>query len=185
MTEVIKPGYYVQLIEEGREGDYFRVTTVEPFEYEINGGGTDEFTDSVAASGTSGYKNITNLEPDDRPRRLFQVHMGVQNQGEYKIKNPPGTNRWGVDADKDAGSITNIKSPFWAPNPKYEIWLVQNYYPSINCINNDADNGIYPWLRFTGYKYDIELVTEPKIINYIKANQLKHRKIVLGGVRPG
>lgn len=177
MSELIKQGYFVKI------GEYFyKVSAIEPFQYETGEESTAHFS-SVADGSESGYKNITTLEPDDKPRRLFQVWMGVKNGMTYYFKVPTGTNRFGVDEDKDIGFIDNNISPFDDPNELFEMWLVNEYYPAINAKNATGVT-LTPKVYFRGMKYDIDEVDEETKMKLINGT-INYREITIGGVRTG
>lgn len=152
------------------QNKYFTIKAVEPFNYATGEGSSTEFT-SIATGAASGFKNIDILEPDDNPRRLFQVRFGVKDGCTYFFKIPTGTNRWGVDVDKDVGYIDNEKSPYYAMNPNYEFWLIHDVYPSVNA-SNATGASVTPKVHFEGFKYDITEITKPSIF----------RTITIGGV---
>ncbi len=150
---------------------YFQVQATEPFNYATGEGSETEFS-SVSTGSTSGFKNIKILEPDKTPRRLFQVWPGIKDGCVYFVKIPTGTNRWGIDEDKDVGYLDNLKSPYYAKNRHYEIWLISDFYPSINA-SNATGASITPKVYFEGMKYDIkELLGKPAVF----------RALTLGGV---
>lgn len=182
MVNTLKEGYYVELVVTGNPDPvgFRKVGASEPFEYETGTSDTAEFS-SVSAGAESSFQNIPNLEPDDTPPHLYHVLWGVRDRCLYSIKIPTGTNRLGVDKDLDVGFITNEKSPYFAPNPDYAFWLIENYYPAVNAKNGDARNpavgAITPKVYFKGTKYDITKVEDKKIL--ILLNNYKN------GVSPG
>jgi len=175
----LKKGFYVYVEPPGK---YYKITGREPFYYET---GTEETAifSAVSPGSESGYKNIDILEPDDVPPHLYQVLWGVKDvRVKYYMKLPTGTNRLGLDEDKDIGFITAEISPYWDPNPDYQFWLLHTWYPSINAVN-ESRVSIVPKIWFRGMKYDIEEVTDPEILEKLKTGKIPCRQIKLGGVR--
>lgn len=193
MSEFLKEGYYVR-IDEGSIPVFYKVVAREPFQYDTGEEATAHFS-AVATAGESGWINITTLEPDDRPRRLYQVRLGVaysdRNLGmSYFFKIPTGNNRFGVDVDKDIGFIDGLLSPFDAPTELFEFWLIHDYYPSINAKNN-CSISLTPKVRFVGMKYDIPKVQElieqgvetVDTLAKLRDGRIPYKIIILGGVR--
>lgn len=187
MEEELREGYYVKINWAGYEGKFFRVLDHEPFTYETGTSDVPEF-DEVVPGGESGFRNISVLEPDDRPMRLFYVVWGVKSGGRYKVKIPPGTDRFGTDEDRDAAYITNEKSPYYDPNPLYAFWLVHNVYPSINFINTTPVT-VKPKVWFYGVKYTLEEVSDPEVLEKLRnfergsSPSIPFRTITIGGVK--
>ena len=186
-VEVLKEGYFVKINYRGYEGRFFRVVDCEPFTYETGTGDEAEFT-PVPPGSESGFKNIVALEPDNRPMRLFYVLWGVKSGGRYKIKIPTGTDRLGTDVDKDVGFIDNVKSPYYAPNPKYAFWLIHDVYPSINFINTTPET-VTPKVWFTGFKYTLVEVSEPDVLEKLRnfergiSPSIPFKLVTIGGVK--
>jgi hypothetical protein len=182
--ETLKVGYYVELIAEGKKSEgHFKVTGKEPFKYTTGDEATAVFS-TVADAGESGFKNIELLEPSSKPRHLFQVLWGVKDGCTYYIKIATGTDRLGVDEDRDIGYIDNEMSPYYDPDPLYKFWLIENWYPSINAKNSTGGT-VTPKVWFKGMKYDIEKVPEGAVLTKLKAEppQIPCKQITLGGVR--
>jgi len=185
--EDIREGYYVKVLTPALEAKFFRVGKEEGFTYETGTSDTAEFS-SVASGSSSGFKNIDVLEPDDAPKHLFWVEWGVKDGCQYKIKIPTGTDRLGVDEDKDVGFITHEKSPYLAPNLRYGFWLVNDYYPAVDA-NNVTAFSLTPKVWFEGKKWDLDEVKEIDIItklqNYEKgiAPGIPFTKITIGGIK--
>jgi len=184
--EELLEGHYVRVLTSALAGKFFRVGKREPFTYETGKSDTAEFT-SVESGEESGFKNIDVLEPDVSPRHLFWVEWGVKDGGRYYLKIPTGTDRLGTDEDKDVGFITNEKSPYYAPDPRYGFWLVSDFYPAINMVN-DTPVALTPRVWFTGIKWDLEEVTDPDVLqklrNYEKGVQpsIPFTQVTIGGV---
>ena len=162
---------------------YYRIIRREPFDYETGEEDTAIFS-TVASGSESGFKNVSALEPDNKPLHLYQALWGVKDMGDikYYVKIPAGQNRFGVDTDKEIGFINADKSPFFDPNPLYQFYLINEWYPSINCKNNSPVT-ITPKVWFRGMKYDIEKITDAGTIRQLDAGQMAHRRIFFGGVK--
>lgn len=162
---------------------YFKIARREPFDYETGEETTAIFT-AVASGGTSGFKNIKELEPDNKPLHLFQVLWGVQHTEDikYYMKIPVGQNRFGVDVDKEIGFINADKSPYYDPDPLFQFYLINEWYPSVDCRNNSPVS-IMPKVWFRGMKYDIEEIKDTQLLASLKAGHVAHRKIVFGGIK--
>lgn len=181
--ERLKDGYYVRIPQLGKDigKEFWVITGSEPFNYKTGDSTSAEFS-AVADGSESGYKNISVLEPNDTPRRIYQVVMGVKDGCQYYVKIPSGANRFGVDVDKDVGYLDNNTSYYLAKNEMYLFWLAHNYYPSINAVN---DTGISktPQVFFEGYKYDIEPVSDAATLSRLQSNIQQSTMISIGGVK--
>jgi len=100
----------------------------------------------------------------------------------YYFKIPTGTNRFGIDDDKDIGFVDEDMSPYDDPNEDFEFWLVNEYYPSINA-KNDSLVTLPPKVYFTGMKYDITEVKEHDILARLKNGLIPFKTVTIGGVR--
>lgn len=178
MAEKILPGHYIYV---DVHNQFYRIVNVEPFEYRTGEESTAHFS-AVEVDGESGHTNITTLEPDDVPRRLFQVRMGVMYGFKYYIKIPTGTARFGIDEDKNIGFLDNFMSPFDAPNEDFEFFLVNSFYPSINAKNKTSIS-MTPRIHFVGFKYDIEEVKDGAVLSKLENGQMTFKKINIGGVK--
>lgn len=159
MYSNVKAGYIVKIFDR-----FYKVKTCEPFQYET-GREQSAFFSSIAAGATSGFKNITELEPDDKPvPHLFYVTMGVKDGMEYKVKIPTGSSRFGSDVSKDIGFLNNTISPHHAHNEMFGFYLIKNYYPSIEA-SNVTSVAFTPQLFFRGFKYALELLQGPPMGN--------------------
>lgn len=177
MAEILKKGFYVEIAAK-----FYKIVNIEPFQYTTGEETTAHFS-SVSIGSDSGWVNITTLEPDDNPPRLFQVLFGVNDGCRYYFKIPSGNNRFGVDEDKDIGYIDNEISPANEPNDLYEFWLINNYYPSIKATNI-TDATLIPRVFFRGMKYDIEEIKAGTVIyDNLAMGRTNYRQITLGGVR--
>lgn len=171
MPKELKEGYYVQIT-----GHYFQIVAKEPLRY-ITSGSTAEFS-AVTTGSESGFQNIDNLEPDEG--RMYQCFFGIADGCKYYFKIPTGTDRWGIDKDKDIGFIDNRISPHFAPNPNFEVFLVENIYPSINA-KNDTGVTVTPKLYVEGFKYDLRIITKEEL-DAIKEGKRPFTIITIGGV---
>ncbi len=179
--EFLKRGFYVELIKtSGEPPIVYEVQAVEPFKYRTGDGTTAEFS-MYAPQTSTGYKNISNLEPSEIPPRLYQVRWGIATPGKYHIKVPTGTNRMGTDQEKEVGYLTMKENPWFAPDPDYEFWLLHDYYPSVEYSNVCAYT-MTPGIIFYGMKYDIKKVTDSTILAGIKAHTTPAKRIAIGGV---
>ena len=162
---------------------FYRIVRREPFDYVTGEEDTAVFT-TVAPGAESKFKSIEALEPDDKPLHLFQVLWGVQHTGDikYYIKIPSGQNRFGVDTDKEIGFVNAEKSPYYDPNAQFQFYLISEWKPTVNCVNNSPVT-ITPKIWFTGMKYDIEPITDAATLAAIKAGRQPHRQIFFGGIK--
>lgn len=185
--EDIREGYYVKVLTPALEGKFFRVGKEEGLTYETGTSDTAEFA-AVASGSESGFKNIDVLEPDDAPRHLFWIEWGVKDGCQYSMKVPTGTDRLGVDEDKDVGFITNEKSPYYDPERLYGFWLVSDYYPAVNA-NNVTPVSLTPKIWFKGKKWDLEEVKEIDILTKLQSYEkgvtpgIPFTKITVGGIK--
>jgi len=184
----LKSGHYVRIsVFEG----FHRLGKEEPFDYETGTSDTAEFS-TVASGASSGYKNIAVLEPDDVPPHLFWALWGVKDGCKYKVKVPTGTDRLGVDEDKDVGFVTNEKSPYFDPNPDLGFWFVNNWYPAVEAMNPTPVT-LTPKVWFRGRKWDIIPVTDPNVVEKLRnfdrgdlqRPYLVFTNITVGGVETG
>jgi hypothetical protein len=173
---------HIAWIDEPLKG-FYDIVRREPFDFTTGEESTAIFT-TVASGSSSGFQPIDELEPDNKPLHLYQVLWGVADCGEikYYIKIPTGQNRFGIDEDKEIGFINAEKSPYFAPNPLYQFYLINEWYPSVNCVNNSPVT-ITPKVWFRGMKYDISPVVNATIRSALEAGKHAHRRIYFGGVK--
>lgn len=170
------------------EGKFFRVGKTEPFTYETGTSDVPEFKKAVPSGSESGFKGINVLKPAGKPRHLFWVEWGVRDGCKYYIKIPTGTDRFGTDRDKDVGFVTNEKSPYYAPDPRYGFWLASPCPVAINAVN-PTPFAILPKVWFTGQKWDLEEVKEADIITKLKNYErgvtpsIPFFEVTVGGVK--
>ena len=181
LASPLKRGFFVTIDVAGFAGSYYEITAVEGFTY-VTGEETTAYFSTVASGSESGFKNIEVLEPSDSPPRLFYLVFGVKDLAKYYVKIPSGSDRFGTDEDKDIGYIDAQISPYFEPNEDFAFWLVQDYYPSINC-KNVTPVTITPKIWFYGYKYDIQKVTSAETIAKLKSGIIPHTEVTLGGVK--
>lgn len=173
------PGHYVYI---NVYDDFYRIGDVEPFQYDTGQETTAVFS-AVAANATAGFQNITQLDPDDKPRRhLFQVLVGVQYNMRYYFKIPTGTNRFGTDVTRSIGYLHPTISPFHAPNKDFQIWTVTDYFPAVDATNDASSETLTPALRTIGFKYELhELDREMK--EKLRQGMKAYKHITVGGLR--
>lgn len=181
----LKEGLYLlfagDYVPDAYQGRYYRVEGVEGFEY------TYTFEDAVASGSQSGFVNIEQLEPDDRPFHLLFVLWGIKDGLSYQLKLPTGTNRLGIDKDKDVARLDNRMNPYYAPEERYAFFLIHDQYPAINAINATPAS-VTPVIHFTGEKFDLLEVTDGQILDRLKDFEIRKtpyipsQKISLGGV---
>ncbi len=172
MSEPLRPGDNVRVTGDSID-EFYTVTRVEPFNYRTGDASVAEFS-SVSTGNTSGFKQVTILEPADPPRRLYQVFPGVRDGCSYYPQLPVGTNRWGVDLAKNLGFMDNLKTPHYAKNEDYEFWLVKSFWPAFNA-SNATGTSVTPQVFFEGFKYDIKKYTGASTPD-------RYRWVNLGGV---
>lgn len=193
MSETLREGFYVFIDQLNK---FYRIKAVEPFQFETGRESTAIFS-AVATNGESGYQNIDELEPDDAPRRLYQVRAGPKYNMRYYFRVPTGVSRFGLDTDQAIGYVSEDLSPYHNPTDEFEFWLVKNYYPSINAVN-DTTITLTPKLQFLGFKYDIEevtgqlsasevdasgrIVTGRSVLEALKKGAIPFKYITVGGV---
>lgn len=181
----LKEGLYLQFagdyVPEGYQGRHYQIQGVEGFEY------THTFAAAVASGSASGFENIEQLEPDDRPFHLLFVQWGIKDGLSYQLKLPTGTNRLGIDKDKDVARLDNRMNPYYAPEERYAFYLIHDQYPAINAINATPAS-VTPVIYFTGEKFDLLEVTDSEILTRLKDFETRKtpyipsQKISLGGV---
>jgi hypothetical protein len=181
MSDFLKEGFIVKIPALRSISEYWEVKAREPFVYETGTSTTAEFT-AVANGSDSDWKNVTTLEPDETPRRLYQVRMGFKDGMDYYVKIPTGSNRFGVDQDKDVGFLNSTTCHYAAKNEDYEFWLVHDYYPSINA-SNDSGTQKTPKIYFSGMKYDIEKADSARAQR--AEAEKRYRMVVIGGTQVG
>lgn len=157
-------------------GFFFQIVAKEPFRY-ITSASTGEFS-AVTDGSESGFQNLENLEPDEG--RLYQCFFGVADGCQYYFKIPTGTDRWGIDQDKDIGFIDNLISPYFAPNPNFEVFLVENIYPAINAKNSTGVS-LTPKIYAEGFKFDLRAVTDEEDDD-LKGGKKPFTILTIGGI---
>lgn len=186
--EKLEVDYYIAYVGDsvpaGFDKKFYKIIGKEPIMYETGRTDTAEFV-AVASGGSSGYKNIEVLEPDDS--HLYGLDWGVKDRCRYHLKIPTGNDRLGLDKDMDVGFVHNLMSPWVLPNPIYGMWLTGDMYPAINAFN-DSPLSLTPKVYFYGYKFEIAEVTDPatkKRLEAFKAGQggQPFINLTLGGVK--
>lgn len=179
--EVPKAGYYVTFIGDDRYlGKYYRVIAVEAFQYQTgNTSGTAEFS-TVASGSTTGFKDIKAIQPGDTPLKFVYAEWGLKDGMEYQMKLQAGSIRLGPDNDLNVGIVTNEISPYYEPDPSFGMWLVDDWFPSIQAENVTPFTQT-PQVWFKGLKFQIEEVTDQTKIQTIVQAQ-RYMVITLGGV---
>lgn len=185
----VREGTFIRLVgasvPDERKG-YYLVTAVEPFTYETGDTDTAEFV-SVNSGAESGYRNIPVLEPDNIPMHLQWNKWGFKDGCRYQVKIPNGSDRLGLDDDKDVARLDNRKSPWCEPNPDYGFWLINEMYPAINAINNTGA-ALTPKVYFEGKRFSIEKVTATDVMLKLQNGErgitpfIPVKKITLGGL---
>jgi len=150
--KILEPCWYFKL------GDkYYHVVARDFFRY-------DYTFSSVSAGGESGKTTLDNLEPEKGEVYVFT--LGVFQKGiEVEVYQPPATGRFGVK--NYVASIDYELSP--AEDPNQCIMLVSTYGKSVAFnVKNNLEVAIQPKLRFVGYKYMVEEVTDPAKIKELE-----------------
>lgn len=161
---------------------FYKVVGVEPLQYDTGQESTAFFSE-VAASGSSDFKNITELNPDILPKmHLFQVVAGVDNDFRYYFKVPTGTSRFGDDVSKGIGFLDTDSSPIFSPNKNFQMWLVKDYYPAINAVNRSTSVPLTPKIRFIGFKYEIQPVKDQTMIDSLMNGRANYKYVIVGGL---
>lgn len=183
MSDYLKEEYYIKLQVPGKDDKFYRIQSIEPFNFWFPETGAAVVFGAIAGSGgASGWIDVDDLEPADD--RLFQARVGVEGGCDiyYKIE---GKDQWGVDENEDVGYLDVNISPWFEPNPHYEIWLPEDSKPSFNAVNNlPTGITITPRLYFEGMKYDLEEITEAKesnTLSKLKSREISYRTIRVGG----
>jgi len=158
---------------------FYRLTTIEGMQYQTGKASTAEFS-SVASAAVSGDKNISVLEPDDNPDKLFQIRPSVKDGCNYFWKLKTGTNRYGTDTDKDVGFMTNELSPIFGSNRAFEFFLVNDWYPAVNA-SNVTGSATTPRVYFVGRKYNIVELSSSEADSY-SDDPDSYFVVTLGGV---
>jgi len=145
VLKLLEPCHYFKL------GDkYYHVTARDFFKY-------DYTFSSVSSGGESGKTTIDNLEPEKGEIYVFTV--GVFQKGiEVEVYQPQATGRLGVK--NYVATIDWELSP--AEDPNKGIVFVTAFGKGIAFnVKNNLETSITPKLRFMGFKYRIEEVTDP------------------------
>lgn len=174
--EWLKEGYYVKL--SARADKIYKITAVEPFEF-VTGDETNVSFTAVATGQSSDYKNLDILDPYEKPiPHLYQVLWGVKDGCRYFLNIYVGTNRLGIDKAANIGYVDNEKSPYHTPNPKYQFWMVKDFFPAINAKNVTLGT-VTPKIWFSGMKYDLQEVTGSELSLAMD----KAKPITMGGLK--
>ncbi|MDP2672034.1 MAG: hypothetical protein Q8O68_00805 [Candidatus Daviesbacteria bacterium] len=159
---------------------FFKIGEVEPFQFDTGQESTAIFS-SVAVGGSSGFKSISEMEPDQTPvRHLFQALIGVKYDFKYYVKLPSGTNRFGSDVTKSIGFIDSELSPLHHPNKNFQMWFVNNFFPAVEAQNQSAEP-LTPLLRFVGFKYELKPVDE-NTLQRLQSGSLPFKHVTVGGL---
>jgi len=144
--KVLEPCYYFKM------GDkFYHVVSRDFLIY-------DKTFSSVAAGGTSDKTEVTELKPDKDEIYVFAI--GVFQKGiNVHIYQPAAVARWGVKGNP-VGNLTYEVSPAEDPNPATMVATIYERSITVEFENNNTV-AVTPKLRFIGFKYKVEEVTDP------------------------
>lgn len=178
MSEYLNIGDYVDIREslEGPEKICRIVGGPERVNYDTQDALTAPFV-AVLNGASSGYQNLTELQPREDPAELLQLRTGCEDGNDYYIKNPTGTQRHGVWENIEQRAFNARTSPRQGMDEDLEMWLVHSDFPSINAVN-ETGYANTPRLFFEGVVYNYE-----KVKNITAEMRTKARIIIRGGVK--
>jgi len=136
---------------------------------------------AVAAAANSGWIDLDNLDPRDKPKELLQIRLGFEDGLDYYVKYPSGTNMHGINRDKDIGMLNAQLSPRLLPNDDYEYWAINGWYPSINAKNETAYADT-PRVYAEGMRYSLRAASLREV-TAVERGARYCRFIQMGGVQ--
>ncbi|MCK5615608.1 hypothetical protein KAR91_77805 [Candidatus Pacearchaeota archaeon] len=152
------------------------------------------WSEYVAAGADSGPEEITDIEPDDDKRELYQGIYGPR-EDVLLYKSLPSNVRLGgfrkipkaTSANRRVGYVDNVRSPYDNPDFETEFFLRGN--TRLDALNLDAFNNsgvnIRPRVRFLVNKMLIREISEernPGLLSKLKAGLVPFRPVTLGGL---
>lgn len=152
-------------------GDHLEVTLVggEKKYYEITGKDLIYYRDTksaVAASATSSYAEVSNLDP---PTGQIYLLEGVEIEGNINLylKQPAATNRLGTNKSPEGGILVQSTSGLGGSRD-INLWITRDYAPNVQMINN-TDVSITPILTWVGRRFSVkQLSGKPQAYTPIK-----------------
>lgn len=143
--KVLEPAYYFKMGD-----DFYRVVSRDFMIF-------DKTFDEVSPGATSDKIEITELETDKDEVYVFAV--GVFNKGlNVHVYQPAAVARWGVKGSP-VGNLTYDISPAEDPNPATMMATVYERTLTVE-FENMNPVAVVPRLRFIGFKYKIEKITD-------------------------
>ena len=152
-------------------GDNLEVTLVGGSKKYFEISGTDfiyyrDTKSAVAASATSSYAEVSNLDP---PNGQIYFLEGIEIDGniDLYLKQPAATNRLGTNKSPEGGILVQSTS---GPGGSREVnlWVTRDYAPNVQMINN-TDISITPILTWIGRRFSVrELKGKPPQFTKIK-----------------
>lgn len=179
-NDLPKEEYIITFLGDGLwTGRLFRVKNIEGLQYATGQTtGTPEFS-TVATNSLSGFKDIDVLAPSKSPLKAAYVEMGFKDALKYTVQVKSGSIRYGPDHDVNAAQLFNFMSPYFDTDPVFAMWLVFDWFPSIQAFNNTPFT-VTPKVWFRGYKYNIEEISNGQEIARLKMAG-RVRTLTLGG----
>lgn len=132
----------------GDEIKFYRITNRDNILY------VDASYAAVTAGTTADYAEVTALNPPkNQLYQFYRVELILGNVKVY-LKQPAATNRWGTNRSPAGGFLTDDFD-----SVDTNIFVIEDYPPNIS-IKNGTNVSITPKLRWTGWRYDIEPLTQ-------------------------
>jgi len=127
---------------------------------------------SLSAGGTDTYFEVTELDPAaDQIHQIYNIR--TDNNVKIRVKQPAATNRFGTNRSPEGGEINDVLCPSIGDGEFVNIWVAQDYPPSIQIENFTDETSENPTIYFIGWRYQIvEVAHKPEV----------YTEIVIGGI---
>ena len=138
-------GHYVKI-----DNEYYRITGKDFLIYDYT------HSSSVSAGGETSDIEISASEPKEG--QIYGFLIAPINDVQVYLKQPSAVSRWGVKTSPLQPITLDISSPE-DPNPATLVFTKENN-PITLRFGNPTNTSLTPQVRFIGFKYSIEKVTD-------------------------
>ena len=149
------------------------------------------WSEYVAPGAENGPEEITNIEPAEDNKELYQGVFGVREGMKIYVDFPSNIRLGGfptfpkpTSSNRDVGHIDNIQSPFDNPDMETEFFLRGNTSKSKISLSvfNSSGVAMQPKIQFFINKMVIKEVTNAEKIAKIRLGEIIPRPITIGAI---
>jgi len=112
----------------------------------------------VGPNTESGYTSIDEVSPE--VGQIYGFLIGVKGPGKVHVKQPSAVAKWGSKVTPTV-YISEEESPYLDPQPGTFCVTVKDRTININ-VKNELPQTTTTIVRFIGYKYQVEMITNPE-----------------------